>query len=54
MWNIPSKSRLDKIPRLYETDRTPLQDKLISLHFFIGGSDWFVAKFDGDDTFLVI
>lgn len=52
MWNIPAKSRLDKIPRLYETESIPSQDKLIYLHFFIGGSDWFVAEYDGDDTFF--
>lgn len=22
------------------------------MHFFIGGSDWYVVEFDGDDTFL--
>lgn len=52
MWNTPSKSRLDKIPRLYKTDHIPLQDKVIHLHLFIGGSDWFVAEYDGDDTFF--
>ena len=52
MWNIPEQSRLNKIPRLYETENIPLQDKLIYLHFFIGGSDWFVAEFNGDDTFF--
>ncbi len=52
MWNIPEKSRLDKIPRLYETEHIPIQDKLIYLHFFISGSDWFVAEFDGDDLFF--
>ncbi len=52
MWNIPSQSRLDQIPRLYGTEHIPLQDKLIYLHFFIGGSDWFVAEYDGDDTFF--
>ncbi len=52
MWNIPEKSRLDKIPRLYATEHIPLQDKLIYLHFFIGGSNWYVAEFDGDDLFF--
>lgn len=52
MWNIPSQSRLDLIPRLYATEHIPLQDKLIHLHFFIGSSDWFVAEFDGDDIFF--
>lgn len=51
MWNEPSKERLAGIPRLYETEEIPLQDKMIHLHFFIGGCDWFIAEFDGDDLF---
>ncbi len=54
MWNIPSQSRLDQIPKLYETEDILLKDKLIFLHFFIGASDWYVAEFNGDDTFLVM
>jgi len=49
MWNVPTKERLSKIPKLYETENVPLKDKLIHLHFFIGGSDWFVCEYDGDD-----
>ena len=52
MWNEPTKKRLSKIPKLYETENTPLKDKLIYLHFFIGGSDWFIAEYDGDDVFF--
>ena len=52
MWNEPTKARLDKIPRLYETERVPLKDKVIHLHFFIGGSDWFVCEYDGEDLFF--
>ena len=49
MWNIPTKERLAKIPKIYETAKTPLQDKIIHLHFFIGVSDWFICEFDGDN-----
>ena len=49
MWNKPSKERLSKIPKLYETENVPLADKLVYLHFFIGGSDWYIAEYDGDD-----
>ena len=52
MWNIPTKARLDKIPRLYETEHVALKDKVIHLHFFIGGSDWFVCEYDGEDLFF--
>ncbi|MFZ4438055.1 MAG: DUF2958 domain-containing protein [Syntrophales bacterium] len=48
---MPSKERLAGIPKLYETEDTPLMDKLIHLHFFIGGSDWYIAEYDGNDLF---
>ena len=51
MWNEPTRERLDRIPRLYETEQIPLKEKLIYLHFFIGGCDWFITEFDGDDLF---
>ena len=52
MWNIPTKERLDKIPKFYETEHVPLKDKEIVLHFFIGGSDWFVCEYDGKNLFF--
>lgn len=52
MWNEPSKERLAKIPRLYATEHIPLEDKMIHLHFFIGGCDWYIAEFDGEDIFF--
>ena len=51
MWNEPSKERLTKIPKLYEHENIPLPDKVIYLHFFIAGSDWYIAEYDGDDLF---
>ena len=51
MWNKAKKERLAKIPKLYETEHTPLKEKLIYLHFFIGGCDWYIAEFDGHDLF---
>lgn len=51
MWNAPSKKILATIPRLYETEHIPLLDKVIHLHFFIGGCDWFLCEFDGEDLF---
>ena len=52
MWNIPKKQRLAQIPKLYETEHVPLEDKLIYLHFFIGGCDWYIAEYDGVDIFF--
>jgi len=49
MWNLPTIGRLKQIPELYETENTPLKDKLIYLHFFIGACDWYIAEFDHQD-----
>ena len=51
MWNVPTKERLAKIPKLYQTENIPLKDKLIYLHFFISGCDWYISEFDGEDLF---
>ena len=52
MWNVPDRGQLDQIPRLYETEHIPTEEKLIHLHFFIGGCDWYIAEYDGDDLFF--
>ena len=52
MWNIPTKERLARIPKLYETENVPVKDKLIYLHCFLGSCDWYIAEYDGDDLFF--
>ena len=52
MWSIPSQERLDRIPRLYDTEDISLKDKIIHLHFFLAGCDWYIAEYDGDDLFF--
>lgn len=52
MWNKPSPEELARLPKIYETERIPAQEKIIHMHFFIGGSDWYIAEFDGEDTFF--
>ena len=54
MWNEPSKERLDRIPRLYETENVALPDKIVHLHCFFGGCDWWIFEWDRDDTFFGI
>jgi hypothetical protein len=51
MWNAPKGKRLEDIPKLYETEEVPLKDKIIHLHFFAGGCDWYIAEYDGKDLF---
>ena len=53
MWNEPRQEQLNSIPKLYETEHTTtLKDKIIHLHFFIGGCDWYIAEYDGEDLFF--
>lgn len=52
MWNEPTKKQLEKIPKLYATEEIKAADKIIVMHFFIGGCDWYIAEFDGEDTFF--
>jgi hypothetical protein len=51
MWNQPNSNKLAQIPNLYETEKIPLKNKIIHHHFFIGGCDWYIAEFDGEDIF---
>jgi hypothetical protein len=51
VWNEPTQERLTKIPRLYKTENTPLEEKLIYLDFFIAGCHWYIAEYDGEDLF---
>ena len=51
MFNKPTTAQLKTVPALYQTEETPLKDKLVFLHFYIGNSDWYVMEFDGEDTF---
>jgi len=49
MYNVPKGKRLTDIPKLYDTENIQLRDKIIHLHFFIGGCDWYIAEFNGKD-----
>lgn len=49
MWNKPSVNELDKLPRFYSTEEVPFKEKLIVMHFFMGGSDWFAAEYDPEE-----
>lgn len=51
MWNKPTPEQLARLPRLYDTENIPLEEKIIHLHFFIGACDWYIAEYDGDDLF---
>ena len=48
---LPDWDNLVAIPLLYETEAVPLDDKIIHLHYFLGGCDWYIAELD-DDSWL--
>ena len=49
MWNEPSDTELAKLPRIYASDHVPLEEVVIHQHFFLGGSDWYMAEYDPRD-----
>lgn len=49
MWNKPTIKQLEALPKLYSTENVKLDDKVIRMHFFLGGSDWFIAEYDPVD-----
>ena len=49
MWNKPTKEELEKIPTFYSTEEVPLKEKMIYMHFFIGGCDWYVAEYSPEE-----
>jgi len=46
MWNRPDPEELAKIPAFYSTEKVPLKEKIIHMHFFLGGCDWYAAEYD--------
>ena len=49
MWNKPSSEELSKIPALYSDEHVPLKEKMIYMHLFIFGSDWYIAEYDPNE-----
>jgi hypothetical protein len=50
MWNQPTEAQLAIIPKLYETEHIPTEDKIVHCHFVIGGCHWFIVEYDQVDT----
>lgn len=50
MWNTPTREQLGRIPRLYQQEEKRPAEVIIYAHFFVGGCDWFITEYDGDDT----
>ena len=50
MWNKPSSEELLKMPALYSSENVSLKEKMIYMHFFIGGCDWYGAEYDPQES----
>jgi len=46
VWNKPSVEELSRVPKFYSTEEVPLKEKMIYMHFFIGGCNWYAAEYD--------
>jgi hypothetical protein len=49
MWNKPTDEELAKIPAFYSSEEIPLKEKMIYMHFFIGGCDWYAAEYSPEE-----
>jgi len=49
VWNKPTDAELRTLPPLYSSESTPLKEKVIHMHFFIGGCDWYATEYDQQD-----
>ena len=48
-----TKEVLNRLPKLYSTEKVPLADKVLVAKFFGGGrGTWYAVEFDGEDTFF--
>jgi hypothetical protein len=51
MKNKPTPKELAVLPKLYETGGITPMYKMIYMHFFCGGCDWYIVEYDRKDTF---
>lgn len=49
MWNPPTQKQLENIPKLYQTEGIPCKEKVIVMHFFFGGCDWYVVEYSPEE-----
>ena len=49
MWNVPTEEELSKLPAFYSTEQTPLKEKVVHMHFFLGGCDWYACEYNPEE-----
>lgn len=47
MWNEQKFNKaVEKLPKLYSTENINTKEKIVRMHLFIGGSDWYIIEGD--------
>ena len=49
MWNKPTEEELSKLPAVYSTEQTSLKDKVVRMHFFLAGCDWYACEYAAEE-----
>lgn len=49
MWNKPNDEELNNLPVFHSTENISLEEKVIHMHFFIGGCDWYVVEYSPEE-----
>jgi len=52
MWNEPTLAMLETLPKLYETEDVLAEDKIVHMHFFVSGHDWYVVEYDKTEKLI--
>lgn len=52
MKNQPAKQQLSTIPKFYKTEGISPKEKIIHFHFEFRNCHWFMAEFNGEDSFF--
>ena len=39
-------NRVENMPKTYETENVKTNDKIVHLHYFVGGADWYIVEKD--------
>ena len=45
------KTQIESLPKLYGTEGIKKEDKIVYLHYFYGGSDWFILEGNKEELF---
>lgn len=49
MWSKPTEKQLAKLPKLYSGEGQSLEEKVIHMHFFMGGCDWYATEYGQEE-----